>query len=139
GVFKRPQLVSVETAPRSHRQSTAACVSLSSIHNVKDHDPPGSGPGRPRRLAPGGGERRRFSRLVFPSQAVLFKEPFDVGAAPGERRGAGYLETTLSPVNRLFRAFCDPPAKPEPWAQKSSRAAEGLPSRNETIRLERGT
>jgi len=49
--------------------------------------------------------------------------------------GGGYLLTGLFSVNRSFQTFCGPrfpgssdPGFPGIWPQKSSRAAEGLPS-----------
>jgi hypothetical protein len=61
GVFKRPQIVSVEITPKGHRKDAAACVSLSKSTMSMTS----TGELRPRRLAPGGGEGRCLVASFF--------------------------------------------------------------------------
>lgn len=106
--FQKTAVVSVEMVSEDHRQDTAACVSLSRSTISKTRT--GGFPAPP--FSARCRRRRRFSRLGFPCQAVLFEEePFSSEPLLEETSGAAgaaSLERTDPCVNRLFSEVFSP-------------------------------
>ena len=109
---KKTAIVSVETLPVRSIARTPPPAFLFPNQRCQRPEPAD----RPHRLTPGGRRRRLSSRLGFPCQSA-FSGFFLIPGEPGQS------------------AF-SPPALGWIRAQKSLRAAEGLPRRSVAIRLE---
>lgn len=121
--FQKTAVVSVEMVSEDHRQDTAACVSLSRSTISKTRT--GGFPAPP--FSARCRRRRRFSRLGFPCQAVLFEEePFFPEPLLEETSGAAGAG-----VSREDRSLCQPTffrsffAVSKPEASETTKASPG--------------